>query len=90
MQRGFRTDRPHRKCATDVTEFNIRGEEVRLSPVLDLYNQEVVAYEVARTPRILMGVTMLDNALRKVGDAKGLVLHSDQGWQYQMTDTATG
>ncbi|OLO13203.1 transposase, partial [Chromohalobacter japonicus] len=86
LQRDFRADRPHQKWATDVTEFNIRGEKVYLSPVLDLYNQEVVAYEVSRTPRLLMVVTMLDKALRRVEDAQGLVLHSDQGWQYQMAD----
>lgn len=86
LQRDFRTDRPYRKWVTDVTEFNIRGEKVYLSPVLDLYNQEIVAYEVAHTPRLPMVVTMLDKALGKVGEAKGLVLHSDQGWQYQMAD----
>lgn len=86
LQRDFQADRPHRKWVTDVTEFNIRGEKVYLSPVLDLYNQEVVAYEVSRTPRLFMVVTMLDKALRQVDDAQGLVLHSDQGWQYQMAD----
>lgn len=33
-----------------------------------------------------MVVTMLDKALRRVEDAQGLVLHSDQGWQYQMAN----
>ncbi|ERS10955.1 hypothetical protein Q668_20230 [Alcanivorax sp. PN-3] len=85
LQRDFRADRPHRRWVTDVTEFNIQGKKIYLSPVLDLYNREIVAYEVALTPQIQMVTTMLDGALEQVEDPKGLVLHSDQGRQYQMS-----
>ncbi|EPC01183.1 hypothetical protein L861_00090 [Litchfieldella anticariensis FP35 = DSM 16096] len=84
LQRHFRADRPHQKWVTDITEFNIRGEKVFLSPVMDLYNREIVAFSIARTPRLPMVMAMLGKALQQVKDAEGLVLHSDQGWQYQM------
>lgn len=44
--RNFKADRPSEKWVTDVTEFNIKGQKVYLSPVIDLFNQEVIAYQI--------------------------------------------
>jgi putative transposase len=44
--RNFKADRPNEKWVTDVTEFNIKGQKVYLSPVIDLFNQEVIAYQI--------------------------------------------
>lgn len=67
-----------------MTEFNVRGEKRYLSPVLDLYNGEIVAYQTSRRPVFQMVATMLNKAVGKLGDGDTPVLHSDQGWQYQM------
>jgi len=69
---------------TDVTEFNVGGQKLYLSPVLDLYNGEIVAYEMARRPLFDMINTMLKKAFAKLGPRDKPILHSDQGWQYQM------
>jgi transposase InsO family protein len=69
---------------TDVTEFNVGGQKLYLSPVLDLYNGEIVAYEMARRPLFDMVNTMLKKAFAKLGPRDKPILHSDQGWQYQM------
>ena len=84
LDRCFEAAEPNRKWVTDVTEFNIRGQKVFLSPILDLYNQEIVSYEVARTPHLRMVMTMLDRAFIRLKGHEDLILHSDQGWQYQM------
>jgi putative transposase len=70
---------------TDVTEFNVGGEKLYLSPVMDLYNGEIIAYEMQKRPLFSLVANMLKKALAKLkGRDGGPLLHSDQGWQYQM------
>ena len=84
LDRKFRADQPNSKWVTDVTEFNVRGDKLYLSPVLDLYNGEIVAYEMQETPRMPLVSEMLKKALSKLNSQEAPLLHSDQGWQYQM------
>lgn len=74
----------NQRWATDVTEFNVKGEKLYLSPIIDLYNQEIISYDISEKPTFKSIINMLDKALKKVKQTKGLLLHSDQGWQYQM------
>lgn len=84
LQRQFNADQPNRRWVTDVTEFNIKGEKLYLSPVLDLYNGEIIAYQTSRRPAFAMVSTMLKKAIDKLGPDDRPLLHSDQGWQYRM------
>lgn len=84
LERNFIAKAPNQKWVTDVTEFNIKGERVYLSPILDLYNQEIVSYEIADRPQISMVSTMLNKAFKHLKQTEKPILHSDQGWQYQM------
>jgi putative transposase len=84
LNRSFKAERPNQKWATDVTEFNVSGKKLYLSPVIDLYNQEIISYQLCERPDLKSVMTMMDNALKKVKDTQSLLLHSDQGWQYQM------
>ena len=67
LKRKFDASRPNRKWVTDVTEFNVGGQKLYLSPVLDLYNGEIVAYEMARRPLVDMVNTMLKKAFLSLG-----------------------
>ena len=60
------------------------GKKVNLSPILDLYNGEIVAFETARRPLFKMIGGMLRRAFSRLGPHDKPLLHSDQGWQYQM------
>lgn len=84
LNRVFKAEKPNQKWATDVTEFNVSGKKLYLSPVIDLYNQEIVSYELSESPSFKSIMTMLDKAFKKVNITQPLLLHSDQGWQYQM------
>jgi putative transposase len=84
VQRQFCAQRMKQKWVTDVTEFNVAGEKLYLSPVMDLYNGEIVAYETARRPVFKLVKEMLAKALDQLDDTQRPILHSDQGWQYQM------
>jgi transposase InsO family protein len=83
LDRCFEAIAPNRKWVTDVTEFNVSGKKVFLSPILDLYNQEIVSYEVATSPNQRMVHSMLGKAFKRLKGSQKLLLHSDQGWQYQ-------
>lgn len=86
LARQFHAHEPNHKWVTDVTEFNVRGEKLYLSPVMDLYNGEIVAYEMQRQPNFGLVKSMLAKALGKLGAHEAPLLHSDQGWPYQMRD----
>ncbi len=84
LNRNFHAECSNKKWATDVTEFSLFGQKLYLSAILDLYNSEIVSYSVCPRPRMSMVMNMLDNAIEKLPDQHDLILHSDQGWQYQM------
>jgi putative transposase len=84
LNREFHAEQPNQKWVTDVTEFTVQGEKLFLSPVKDLYNGEIVAYEIARRPTFELVSGMLKKAFAKLGKREQPLLHSDQGWQYQM------
>jgi transposase InsO family protein len=84
LKRDFAAAKPNEKWVTDMTEFSLFGEKLYLSPILDLYNGEVVSYSISRRPTFEQTMNMLDKAFEKIPDDTGLILHSDQGWQYQM------
>ena len=83
LNRDFHADRPNQKWVTDVTEFSLFGEKLYLSPILDLHSSDLVSYTISNRPVLSMVTTMLDEAFEKIPDGTGLILHSDQGWQYQ-------
>lgn len=84
LARQFRAQRPNQKWAADVTGFNVRGEKLYLSPVMDLYNGEIVSYTMQQRPHFSLVSSMLKKALDKLSGMDAPLLHSDQGWQYQM------
>ncbi|ONY04250.1 transposase, partial [Burkholderia cenocepacia] len=84
LRRQFDAERPNQKWVTDVTEFNVEGQKLYLSPVMDLYNGEIVAYQMDERPSFELVSCMLKKALAKLDDEGRPLLHSDQGWQYQM------
>jgi putative transposase len=84
LKRRFRATCPNQKWVTDVTEFGVAGEKLYLSPVMDLHNGEIIAYETATRPSFELVGTMLSKALAKLPRRAKPILHSDQGWQYRM------
>ncbi len=84
LQRQFSAQRPNHKWVTDVTEFNVYGQKLYLSPVMDLYNGEIISYQIAQRPAFEMISTMLNKAFICLQPHDKPIMHSDQGWQYQM------
>jgi len=84
VKRQFTAEQANQKWVTDVTEFNVAGQKLFLSPVMDLYNGEIIAFEIARRPMFKLVETMLIKAVNRLQEDDRPILHSDQGWQYQM------
>ena len=83
LNRDFHADKPNQKWVTDVTEFSLFGEKLYLSPILDLHSSDLISYTISDRPVLSMVTTMLDEAFAKIPTGTNLILHSDQGWQYQ-------
>jgi putative transposase len=84
LERDFRAERPNQKWVTDVTEFKVENRKLYLSPVMDLYNREIVSYEISEHPLPKMIESMLTKAFDRLHASERPMLHSDQGWQYRM------
>ncbi len=84
LARKFEAVRPNEKWVTDVTEFKVGSEKLYLSPIMDLFNGEIVAYQTANHPLFGMVGKMLASAFKRLGPNEKPILHSDQGWQYRM------
>ena len=84
IQRQFEGSKPMEKCYTDVTEFAIPAspQKLYLSPVLDGFNSEIIAYNLSTSPNLEQVKAMLNQAFSE-DHYTNTILHSDQGWQYQ-------
>ena len=83
LNRAFTAQKPNQKWVTDVTEFKVKDQKVYLSPIIDLFNQEVVSYEVRTSVALPLVTDMLRAATKKLQRHEKPLIHSDQGWQYQ-------
>ena len=84
LNRDFSAEKVNQKWVTDVTEFHLFGEKRYLSPVLDLCNGEIIAYNVMKRPVYKLVGEMLGQAIERLQPGDQVILHSDQGWHYQM------
>lgn len=86
LKRNFEANKPFEKLTTDVTEFSVCEEKIYLSPIMDLYNREIISYNISRSPNFLQTKEMLNGLFEKLPNNARPILHSDQGWQYQMKE----
>lgn len=84
LDRNFQAEKSNEKWVTDITEFKLFGEKLYLSPILDLFNGEIITYTIGPRPTYSLVSTMLDQAFKRLSEEDELLLHSDQGWHYQM------
>ncbi len=83
LNRDFVASAPNQKWATYVTQINIGSTKLYLSPILDMFNGEIVSYNISKSPNLEQIYDMLDKAFEKYDNLDRLIIHSDQGWQYQ-------
>ena len=82
LKREFNTDAPNKVWVTDVTYLVFKGARAYLSTILDLYDRKVVAYQISKRNDNKLVMDTLNKALSKQKDVTGLIIHSDQRFQY--------
>lgn len=82
--RDFSTTKPNEKWTTDVSEFKAPGGKLYLSPIMDIHDGSIIAYDISIHPDFSQTKRMIDKAFKDNPNLEGLIFHSDQGWQYQM------
>jgi len=84
LKRKFNPKSFNLKWVTDVTEFKLGELKMFFSPVMDLFNREIIAYTVSERPSFKLVEGMLEKAISTLPVGKRPMVHSDQGWQYRM------
>lgn len=82
LNRNFIANKPLEKLTTDISQVKIGSDKCYISPVIDMFNGEVLACDISQRPDLKQIDRML-KALFKGRDLTGAIFHSDQGWQYQ-------
>ena len=82
LNRNFTTDAPNKVWDTDVTYLIFKGSRAYLSTIIDLYDRHVVAYKISKFNDLSIVINTLNEAITKEKDVRGLIIHSDQGFQY--------
>jgi len=83
LNRNFTTTSPNQTWVTDVTEFRIGEDRLYLSPVMDLFDRQIIAYSLDHAPNLALTSTALRQAIAKLPSGHHPLVHSDQGFQYQ-------
>ena len=86
LNREFEASKPYEKLTTDVTQFKVNNEKIYLSPVMDLYNREILSYSISLSPNLEQIREMLNGLYEKLPETATPIFHSDQGWQYQHSE----
>ncbi|MGG4095448.1 IS3 family transposase [Paenibacillus lautus] len=82
LNRDFAAEKPNQKWVTDVTQYRVGKRWIYLSAVKDLFNNEIVAYQLSERNDNELVLQTFAKAFAKQKDVTGLVVHSDQGFQY--------
>lgn len=86
LSRRFSTPIPLQKLVTDITEFKCLGDEkLYLNPILDLYNGEIIAFDIKKRPTLDLVMRPLTKTIEIIKNRATYrtTIHSDQGWHYQ-------
>ena len=83
LKRNFLAKAPNNKWTTDVSQFSFGWGKCYLSPIMDMYNNEIVGFDLSRNANYEQIERMLLSAGIDSKDLTKLTIHSDQGWQYQ-------
>ena len=82
LNRDFTATALNQKWVTDVTEFHVGQEKLYFSPLMDLANREIIAYNFTTRPKFSLVKRMLEQGLSQLKPTDCPIIHSDQGVLY--------
>ena len=80
INRNFNASRPLQKWTTDVSQFNFSWGKCYISPILDMFTNEIISYDLSLHPNLKQITNMLTQAYEKFPILERLIMHLDQGW----------
>ncbi|ALC06350.1 Putative transposase InsK for insertion sequence element IS150 [Corynebacterium deserti GIMN1.010] len=83
LDRRFTQDAPNKAWVSDVTEFRVAGTKVYLSAIMDLFDRTILAHTLSPSPNTNFTSSSLADAIAMFSPGQGLIVHTDQGFQYQ-------
>jgi putative transposase len=87
LNQNFKADSPNQKWVTDITYITIGDKRNYLSAIMDLYNNEIIAYQISDSLHTALVLDTVKEAVRRQKDVHAsLILHSDRGTQYTSKD----
>ncbi|MFB9989318.1 IS3 family transposase, partial [Bacillus benzoevorans] len=88
LERDFDASQPNKKWVTDMTEILIEQEKYYISALMDLFNREIIAFEIGSSPNTELIEATIEKARRKrkLKTLEGVIIHSDQGSVYRSFD----
>jgi transposase InsO family protein len=81
LNRNFKANRPNEKWVTDITYLPYGTSMLYVSTIMDLYNNEIIAYTISSVQDTKFVLRTLEEALEK-RQPNNVLLHSDQGSVY--------
>jgi putative transposase len=81
LNRNFKASRLNEKWVTDITYLPFGQSMLYLSTIMDLYNNEIIAYRISASQEVSLVIDTLKDAAEG-RETSNLILHSDQGAQY--------
>ncbi|WP_337020522.1 IS3 family transposase, partial [Oceanobacillus massiliensis] len=82
LNRDFITAHPNTKWVTDITYIQYGPRTLYLSTIMDLYNNEIVAYSLDDHQQTALVLDTLLSALKNRNHPESVMVHSDQGSVY--------
>lgn len=84
LARQFAADRPFQKVVTDITHFHYRKQKYAFVCFLDLFNNEILEWNVRTDESMRLLMPPLRRLLKRkqMSTELPMLLHSDQGSQY--------
>lgn len=82
LQRNFDAEYTNQKWSTDITYIIYNGKRAYLSSIMDLYTRNIIAHKISYKMDNKLVMDTLNMAISKQKDVHGVILHSDQGFQY--------
>ena len=82
VKRQFNVDKPNKIWCTDITYLIFNNKRLYLSTIIDLYDRKVITYKISKFNNNKLVIDTLNESINKRKDVSGLIIHSDQGFQY--------
>lgn len=83
LNREFTSEKAYEKLSTDITEFRVNGKKLYGSAVIDMYNGEILSFDLSQSPNLSQIKRTLAQLSQVLPENSKPMIHSDQGWQYR-------